>query len=490
MMRAFLLMGLFFILTACSTTEGSTDETTEDTNQTEETEATNDNESEDTNESTDESSTEEDSDSESDSSESEDNTDENSASSEAAEEEDIEISLDSVLEEEEGTMVDASREELEDELTTFIEDNDGDVTDEMVYEKLIEMLGGHPDMQEGIEYFQDFSAELVDLTDQPGGLKVEDGELSMRNNVYILMDNSGSMADEIDGTTKMDAAKESVNQFVEGMPNGTQVSLINYGFSEEGSEEDNSCSAVEETFPIGEYNEAEFNDALGQYGSEGFTPLALAIEEVGKVIEDSEATGSHTIYVVSDGQETCNGDPVAAVQDLPEDENIETVLNIIGFDIKDDEVQSLVDITEANGGEYLSATNPDELSRVLKQEKLNLFIKYRDWSNENLKNITQASNDKMLDKTQVYNDAATANREVSNSINGVLNDVSQSSSQEYRYPEAREMADERYLLVRDFLSEAYDESSDDVEAEKEKLQETVNQEFEEIESEYKVDAEE
>ncbi|WP_156889131.1 hypothetical protein [Jeotgalicoccus marinus] len=77
-----------------------------------------------------------------------------------------------------------------------------------------------------------------------------------------------------------------------------------------------------------------------------------------------------------------------------------------------------------------------------------------------------------------------------NSINGVLNDVSQSSSQEYRYPEAREMADERYLLVRDFLSEAYDESSEDVEAEKEKLQETVNQEFEEIESEYKEDAEE
>ena len=144
-------------------------------------------------------------------------------------------------------MINASRQEIEDELTSFIEDNNGDVTDEMVYEKLLEMLGGHPDMQEGIKYFQDFSAELVDLTDQPGGLKVEDGELSLRNNVYILMDNSGSMADEIDGQTKMDAAKESVNQFVEDMPNGTQVSLINYGFSKDSDEESNSCSAVEET---------------------------------------------------------------------------------------------------------------------------------------------------------------------------------------------------------------------------------------------------
>lgn len=462
-MRAFILMGLLLILTACGTTDDNSEETTE-------TEGSNDTEG-----TTEEETTEEDS-SEEDSTE--------------PEESDIEISLDSILNEEEGSMIDASREELADELTTFIEENDGDVTDEMVYEKLLEMLGGHPDMKEGIDYFQNFSPELVDLTDQPGGLKVEDGELTLRNNVYILMDNSGSMADEIDGITKMDAAKEAVNQFVEDMPNGTQVSLINYGFSEEGVEEDNSCSAVEETFPIGEYEESEFNEALGQYGSEGFTPLALAIEEVGKVIEGSESTGSHTIYVVSDGHETCNGDPVAAVEDLPEDQNIETVLNIIGFDIQDDEVQSLVDITEANGGEYLSATNTDELSRVLKQEKLELFIKYRDWSNENLRNITNASNEKMLDKTQVYNATAKANRETHNSINGVLNDVSQESSQEYQYHGARDMAEERYLILRDFLSESYDESSEGVETEREGLRESVNQEFDEIESEYKEDVEE
>ncbi|WP_017547470.1 vWA domain-containing protein [Salinicoccus carnicancri] len=469
-MRVFLLMGLFMILTACSTTEENSDESNEKVGN--------------TGESTEDESAEAEASSE------ENETTEESTASNESENIEMEISLESVLEEEEGTMIDASRQEIEDELTAFIEENDGDVTDEMVYEKLLEMLGGHPDMQEGIKYFQDFSAELVDLTDQPGGLKVEDGELSLRNNVYILMDKSGSMADEIDGKTKMDAAKESVNQFVEDMPNGTQVSLINYGFSKDNNGEDDSCSAVEETFPIGEYEENEFNEALNQYGSEGFTPLALAIEEVGKVIKNSESTGSHTIYVVSDGQETCNGDPVAAVQDLPEDESIETVLNIIGFDIQDDEVQSLVDVTEANGGEYLSATNPDELSEILKREKLNLFIKYRDWSNENLKNITQASNNKHLDRTQVVNAANTANRQTDNSMNGVLNDVSFSSSQEFRYPKAREWSEERYLIIRDFLSENYEVAGDDIDSEKEKLRDSVNQEFDEIERDYKEDIEE
>ena len=69
-------------------------------------------------------------------------------------------------------MLAAIEKEVEEELTNFIEENDGDVTDEEVYEKLLEMLGGHPDIKEGSEYFQDFSPEFVDLTDKPGGLKV------------------------------------------------------------------------------------------------------------------------------------------------------------------------------------------------------------------------------------------------------------------------------------------------------------------------------
>src|SRR5699024_8864103 len=103
-----------------------------------------------------------------------------------------------------------------------------------------------------------------------------------------------------------------INQFVEDMPKGTEVSLISYGFNKESDEgddegEEKSCSAVEETFALGEYEADDFNEALNKYDSEGFTPLALAIEEVGKVIEESDSTGSHTIYVVSDGKETCHG---------------------------------------------------------------------------------------------------------------------------------------------------------------------------------------
>lgn len=337
-MKKLLVLGAVFLLSACGTSDADTTEETdssEETAQTEETEA---------------------------------NTEDTETEEDTKESTEVDISIESVMDEEEGTMLDASDEELQEELTAYIEEEGPDnVTNEMIYTKLVEMLGGHPDVQGGIEYYMNYSSDLVDLTDQPGGLKVEDGEISLNNNVYILMDNSGSMADEVQGMTKIDAAKESINQVVEDLPNGTQVSLINYGFEVESDEPNAACTAVEETYPVGEYDEAVFSDAMGEYGSEGHTPLALAIEEVGKVIEASEETGSHTVYVVSDGQETCNGDPVEAVDQLPKDENVETVLNIVGFDIKDDEVQALVDITEASGGEYLSATNPEELTEVLDQ---------------------------------------------------------------------------------------------------------------------------
>ena len=135
MMRTSVLIGLLFLLTACAPAETNAEEETdskEETNQTEEAKETDDKEeqTEDAN---------------------------NESESDSNSEDDIEISLESVLEEEEGTMLDASEKELEEELTNFIEKNDGDVTDEEVYEKLLEMLGGHPDVKEGIEYFQDFS---------------------------------------------------------------------------------------------------------------------------------------------------------------------------------------------------------------------------------------------------------------------------------------------------------------------------------------------
>lgn len=54
---------------------------------------------------------------------------------------------------------------------------------------------------------------------------------------------------------------------------------------------------------------------------------------------------------ISDGIETCDGDPIKAVSKL-RNHQIDATVNIIGFDVDDEGQQQLKEIAEAGGGEY------------------------------------------------------------------------------------------------------------------------------------------
>lgn len=69
-----------------------------------------------------------------------------------------------------------------------------------------------------------------------------------------------------------------------------------------------------------------------------WTPIANALDSVKEDI-DPETTDS-VVYVVSDGIETCGGDPVKVAKELHQSE-VKTVVNIIGFDV-DNEGQKLL----------------------------------------------------------------------------------------------------------------------------------------------------
>ncbi len=84
-----------------------------------------------------------------------------------------------------------------------------------------------------------------------------------------------------------------------------------------------------------------FNQALDSFSPAGWTPLASAIQIAKEDL--SKQTGENVeniIYVVSDGVETCDGDPVKVAKDLNESD-IEAIVNIIGFDVDDEGQQQL-----------------------------------------------------------------------------------------------------------------------------------------------------
>src|SRR5699024_1399025 len=118
-----------------------------------------------------------------------------------------------------------------------------------------------------------------------------------------------------------------------------------------------------------DYNEAEFQDVLDEFEPAGWTPLAKAIEEVTDEFEEFDGEEStNIIYIVSDGEETCGGDPVEAVEALA-DSDIQPVVNLIGYQASDDGIKQLKEMAKAADGNFIHATNQDQLNEEFERTK-------------------------------------------------------------------------------------------------------------------------
>jgi hypothetical protein len=92
------------------------------------------------------------------------------------------------------------------------------------------------------------------------------------------------------------------------------------------------------------------------------TPIA---DSLAAVADDLQGARTGVVVLVTDGEETCDGDPAAAIQAL-RDKGFEVSLNIVGFAIDDNELEAQFQAwAELGGGRYLSAGNESELSETM-----------------------------------------------------------------------------------------------------------------------------
>lgn len=241
------------------------------------------------------------------------------------------------------------------------------------------------------EFLDNIVVEIDNPSSRPDGeidtsTSLSEDTVQSTLNIQILLDASGSMAGQVDGGVKMELAKEAITEFASALPENTQVSLRVYGHKGTNTPDGKelSCATTEEVYPLGEYNKAEFFAALEQFGPTGYTPLASAIEAAGEDLSTVHEQGTESVvYVVSDGLETCGGDPVKAAEGL-QNSNIEAIVNIIGFDIEASERAALEAIAEAGAGEYFRADTADELKETLRKQKKELVQAWQEWINENV----------------------------------------------------------------------------------------------------------
>lgn len=218
-----------------------------------------------------------------------------------------------------------------------------------------------------------------------GSPDIEDERFHFKQNlnVEILLDASGSMAAYAGEQPKMEIAKETIKSFAASLPEGANVSLRVYGHEGTGSDNDKelSCSSSELVYQLGDYDAAEFDQALNKFAPAGWTPIELAIREAQKDLSEySSENHTNIIYLVGDGIATCDDDPVQAAKELA-DSNIQPIVHVIGFGIDSEGQKQLMDISKAVDGLYSDARNKEELAHELEKSK-QIAEKWEGWKKD------------------------------------------------------------------------------------------------------------
>ena len=260
----------------------------------------------------------------------------------------------------EGTFEPMMHEELTD---YFLENNELDA--DQIYDYLVYQLGSgqYQTYYEQLDSY-DHGYEMPEL---PNGKDELEVAKARKTNIVILMDASGSMKAEVAGGAKMTLAKEAIGRFTSALEEDVSVSLLAYGHKGRGVDADKelSCGSIDAVYPLGEYNQDAFRKSMDSFHASGWTPLAGAMERAHELLSLYGNDGyRNVVYIVSDGIETCGGDPVEAAKKLYEG-NIEAKVNIIGFDVDDEGQNQLRAAAEAGGGKYATVRDPSGFEDVL-----------------------------------------------------------------------------------------------------------------------------
>ncbi len=208
--------------------------------------------------------------------------------------------------------------------------------------------------------------EAPTVVPQPGVLLVQtaNGEplTKTTSNIAIILDASGSMLAKIGKDRKIDIARGALTTLIGQLADTTQVALSAYGITRA-----NGCSNIQQLAPLAPLQRDSLLETIKavEPAPNSPTPIGLALQ---KMAQSLAAIKSDTLLVlVSDGEETCDADPVAIAKQIHTD-NPQIRVAVVGFNIGTDVSRArLSTIAESGGGTYFDASNAAQLVSALRQ---------------------------------------------------------------------------------------------------------------------------
>lgn len=223
------------------------------------------------------------------------------------------------------------------------------------FDRAVSLLRGPADYALTLERTETRAAE-------PGSLRIsaDSGGLVDGGAVAFILDASGSMLQRMDGRRKIDVARDVlVTALQDHVPAGTPVALRVFGHKEP-----NACRSDLE-IPLGPLDRDTAVATIGAIQARNLarTPIADSLARLGADLRDAQ--GPVLVVLVTDGEETCDGDPEAQIRDLAA-RGMPVTVNIIGFAIDDTKLEQQFETwASAGGGRYLAAQDPDALNAAM-----------------------------------------------------------------------------------------------------------------------------
>ncbi|WP_263721655.1 VWA domain-containing protein [Albidovulum sediminicola] len=186
-----------------------------------------------------------------------------------------------------------------------------------------------------------------------------DADASPAGAVEVILDASGSMLGRIDGRRRIEVAHDALKHLVtDVLPPGIPFAFRAFGLKED------AC-LNELRLPLAPLDPAKAARSIGNVPAINLAKTAIAASLLSAAEDLRDASEPRVIVLVTDGEETCDGDPAAAVEALRAS-GLDIRVNIVGFAIDDAVLaQTFAGWAQAGGGSYFDAGSAEALAEAI-----------------------------------------------------------------------------------------------------------------------------
>ncbi|AJF63538.1 VWA domain-containing protein [Streptomyces vietnamensis] len=199
----------------------------------------------------------------------------------------------------------------------------------------------------------------------PTGAAADEPAAKESPKVELVLDVSGSMrAKDIDGKSRMSAAKQAFNEVLDAVPEEVRLGIRTLGADYPGNDRKRGCKDTRALYPVGPLDRTEAKTAVATLAPTGWTPIGPAL--LGAADDLGKDGATKRIVLITDGEDTCGVDPCQIARQIAA-EGIHLVIDTLGLVPDAKTRQQLACIAEATGGTYTSVHHTEDLAGRVKQ---------------------------------------------------------------------------------------------------------------------------